>query len=91
MEILFEQHKLHNQGERLVEEQTQEVPQENRAQGQSRSQRPEAKHGSTQNAPLHVPQDHLSKLDISKMARSQDNPYLHLVDEEVNQPEKPKD
>ena len=34
METLFEQHRLHNQGERLIEEEkAQEAPQERRAQG----------------------------------------------------------
>ena len=53
MEGLFEQHKLHNQGERLAkEEKVQEAPQESRAQGQLESQGPKFEHGSTQNAPL---------------------------------------
>ena len=34
--------------------------------------------------PLQVPQDRLSELDISKMAQSQNNPYMHLIDYEVN-------
>ena len=53
METLFEQHKLHNQGERLAkEEKDQEVPQESKAQGQFESQGPEAKHGSMLNVAL---------------------------------------
>ena len=72
---------MHNQGERLAkEEKAQEVPQESRAQGQLESQGSEVEHGITHNAPLQVPQDCLLELDISKMARSLDNPYLHLVD-----------
>ena len=52
---------------------------------------PKAEHKSTQEPPLQVPIDRLSELDISKMAKSQENPYLHLLDEEVNQLAKQKD
>ena len=47
---------------------------------------PEAEHGSNQEPPLQVPGDRLSTLGISQMAKSQDNPYLHLLSQEVNQP-----
>ena len=50
---------------------------------------PEEKHGSTQEPPLKVPGDKLSERDISKMAKSQENPYMHLLDEQVNQSTEP--
>ena len=46
---------------------------------------PEAEHGSTQEPPLQVLGDRLFELDISKMAKSQENPYMHRLDEEVHQ------
>ena len=68
------------------EEKAQQAPQESHALAIPIGNLPqEAEHGSTQEPPLQVLVDKLSKLDISKMAKSQENPYMHLLDKEVNQ------
>ena len=85
-EQLYEQSRLHNQGKRMeAEEKAQQAPPKEHAVPVG-TPPPEAEHGSTQEPPLQVPQDNLLALEISKMAKSQNNPYLHLLDEEVNQP-----
>ena len=81
-----EQSRLHNQGKRMeAKEKAQQAPPKEITVPVG-TPPPEAEHGSTQEPPLQVPQDNLSALEISKMAKSQNNPYLHLLDEEVNQP-----
>ena len=67
METLFEQHKLHNQGQKLAEgEKALEVP-----QGDNVPKNPiignEGERDSTQNS-LPIPKDLFSKLEIFKMA-----------------------
>ena len=91
MEQLFEQHKLHDQGARMEEEEkVKEAPKEIQAQAIPLGTPPlEGEHGSTQEPPLQVPANRLLELDISKMAKSQENPYMHLLDKEVNQLDEP--
>ena len=90
METLFEQNKLRNQGERLAEEEAHKDQQRGNVPKNPIVDN-EGDRGSTQQ-PLPIPQDRLYELDISKIAQSQNNPYPHLVDKEVNQPvdQKPK-
>ena len=72
MEGFFEQHKLHNQGARMEEEEkAQEAPQESQACAiPVGTPLPKAEQGSTQEPPLQMPIDQLCELDISKMAKS---------------------
>ena len=57
METLFEQHKLHNQGQNLAEEEkAPKVPQGDNVPRNPKT-RNEGDQGSTQNPPLQVPQD----------------------------------
>ena len=93
MEMLYKQNKLHNQGARMEEEEkAQETPQENQACAiPLGTPPPKVEHRSTKEPPLQVPIDRLSELYISKMDKSQENPYLHLLDKEVNQSAKQKD
>ena len=85
-EQIYEQHRLHNQGARMeAQEEAQQAPPAEQAIPVG-TPPPKTEHGSNQKPPVQVPGDMLSTLEISKMAESQNNPYLNLLDEEVNQP-----
>ena len=69
-----------------AQEEAQQAPPTKQAIQMEGTPLPKAKHGSNQEPPLQVQGDRLLALEISKMAKSQNNPYLHLLDKEVNQP-----